>query len=223
MYFYIPSLNQNKVYFPDSAHLFSMRVQVGETCQVTDLKGNLAQIKILKIEKKEKSVEFEIIQKNTESNYLNKTLIQAIPDKVYLEKLVEILPLAKVKTCYLFWSDRSVEYTINWERLNGILTRSCEQSQSCFKPKFEVIKSLDELNGVLNEYKPLVLECENMATIKIEEAKKLVQQDYKPLLVGPEGGWSAKEINNFRNQKLDFVHLGELVYPSWLAGFGILS
>lgn len=200
-----------------------MRVQVGSSCQVTDLKGNQATIKVTYIDKKTKSIEFEIIEQKEEFDYLNKTLFQAIPDKVYLEKLVETLPLVKVKTCYLFWSDRSVEYTINWDRLNGILTRSCEQSQSCYKPKFEVIKNKQELNKVLEQKKPLVLECKNMATVQFEVAKKAITKDQKSVLVGPEGGWSNKEIQLFKDTKLEFVHLGELILPSWLAGCIILS
>jgi RsmE family RNA methyltransferase len=218
MYFYIPDLEKSILTFPHSAHFLSMRVKENDSYKATDLKGNTAEIIIKSVDKKNKSIKIQKISNQTVKNKLKHTLIQAIPDKVYLDKLVEILPLSQVKNCYFFWSDRSVKYTINWERLENILIRSCEQSQIEFKPELKVI-DLEEFLRL----QPIIMECQNLSSISIHQAKQVIHVNGKAIAVGPEGGWSQQELKKFKDTGLDFVHIDELILPSWLAGFKILS
>ena len=222
MHFFLPNLKAIVVQFPYSNHLISMRCQVDRQYPCTNLNGQSASVKILNINKKDKSIQVSFDNITNEPNLLTKTLIQAIPDKVYLDKLVEILPLAQVETCYLFFSDRSVIYTINWERLNNILIRSCELAMLNNIPKLILVNSKD-LKTHLESHNPIVLECANMSTIDKPTMMEQINNHKRSILIGPEGGWSTQELEFFKLQNMDFGYLGSVILPSWLAGYTALQ
>ena len=220
MYFYIQNLTQTELNPEQSAHFMTMRVQVGDVLCATDLQGNLAKITIKTVDKKQKTISYKILKTQQTSKSLSKApnqkiLFQAIPDKAYLEKLVEILPLLGVDIVYLFFAERSIKCSIQVDRLSKILIRSCEQSQSVFCPKIQILNTKQELELLLQDHKPVVLECEDMATVTIGNCTQNTTK--KPALVGCEGGWTSVEIQYFQSLGLDFVHLGNTIYPAWYA------
>ena len=318
MLFYVPELNQNIIKSEEINHFKTMRVKIGEIVEATDLKGTKAKIKILEINKNYLVLKFEILEQKTYSQNTNskntvilsltgdplaienkiptkpsqKILFQAITDKVYLEKLCEIAPLAGITTINLFFSDRSIKQNVQIERLNKILIRACEQSETLFLAKLVVLDKKELAQKIL-ESKPAVLACyldkeetENLIEGKtpkktvilnsfqdplIVETKKSTQvrsgawvsqgkafattrevaaeltegvhprqktltqttptsmlsplqegyytQPNDSCLVGPEGGWSERELAEFKKLDLEFVSLGTTIFPAWLAGF----
>ena len=64
---------------------------------------------------------------------------------------------------FLFYSDNSVEYPLNKERVTRILIRSCEQAQVAYLPKIVVLNKND-LEVELKRYLPVVLDCNVKAT-----------------------------------------------------------
>ena len=138
-------------------------------------------------------------------------MFQAVTDKVYLEKLVEIAPHANIDTIYLFSSDRSPVSNYILERLQRILARSCEQAQKVFMPVIREIETAD-IDKLLLKYKPTVLELETKST-------EIISNIQNTLIVGPEGGWTLEEIQKFKTLHLPFHSFGDVVYPAWLAGY----
>ncbi len=269
-------------------HFKSMRVKVDEIISATDLKGTKAKIKILEINKNYSELKFEVLVLNnshinntvipgsirnpltdestittTENSKPSKTIFQAITDKTYLEKLCEIAPLAGIATINLFFSDRSIKQNVQIERLNKILIRACEQSETLFLPELKVIEK-KELTKIMKESKPCVLACYlnevgdeqtprqtssatpqegNFKTSLVSDSTKypvqpnvILKSFQNPLLdedkliiktkpknnnclVGPEGGWSERELQEFQRLELEFVSIGTTVFPAWLAGF----
>lgn len=214
MYFYHPEIDSEISIGEPAAHLFSCRVELGETVFLTDLQGTLAEVVISDVDKKNKQISYEILDKKEFSDDFNqKLLIQAITDKTYLEKLMEIIALAGVSEIILFESEFSLKQNVNLERLDRILVRSCEQSERVFKPEINVVKD-QNLDDLITKYNPVVLDQNG-----IEKAKIDLSLLKMPVLVGPEGGWSEKEKQKFVENKLNLVSLGEVVFPAWLAGF----
>lgn len=217
MLFFVSELDKNVIKNEESNHFKSMRVKVGEIIEVTNLKGTKANIKIIEINKNYSEIKFEILEttKNTQST--SKVLIQAITDKVYLEKLCEIAPLSGITEIKLFFSDRSIKQNVQIERLNKILIRACEQSETLFLPNLKVIDQ-NKLNKIITETKPVILAC------YLGEEKLITKISTKnSCIVGPEGGWSENELECFKSQNLDFVSLGQTIFPAWLAGFRYFS
>ncbi len=237
MYLYLPNpgqLGQNHLDKNLIQHFFSLRVKTGDVVKTTNLAGEINLIKIIEINKKSRVINYELIEKIiTKKPKKKNILIQAIIDKLYLEKLVEILPLGGIDKLFLFISDYSPKQKINLERLDKILIRSCEQSETTWKPEIKIITK-SEIQSILQKFEPGVLHIYEMQNylLGIEDDKKSKKFNPKnkqfnlfhdSIIVGPEGGWSNTEIQNFQNLGLDFIFLGKKVLPAWIAGFSYFS
>jgi RsmE family RNA methyltransferase len=241
MHFYIPNLKANVLTETQSAHLLVMRVQEGKSYRACDLNGKTCKILITKVDKKSKTIEFEQSEIPKTAEFQSKVMFQAIPDKVYLDKLCEVLPLSGVTDLFLFYSDNSIEYPINKERITKLLIRSCEQAEVAYLPKIVVLNKQD-LDIELKRHLPTVLDCSvemdkpvaeglslHDSTIKnptaVFEVNNMAPQGchyeittHKPALIGPEGGWTEAEIEYFQSLGLNFASLGSIIYPAWIAG-----
>jgi RsmE family RNA methyltransferase len=247
MHFYIPNLKAGVLNEAEAAHLFVMRVQENKTYRASDLNGRVCKILITKVDKKSKTIEFEQAEIPKTTQFQPKTMFQAIPDKVYLDKLCEVLPLSGVTNLFLFYSQNSIEYPINKERITKILIRSCEQSEVAYHPKIIVLNQQD-LDVELKKHQPTVLDCneskpltqlqsDNVTATTVSPKKSPQKSDnlvtespsfprfppnkqliQKPALIGPEGGWTSDEIKYYQSLNLNFASLGTIIYPAWIAG-----
>jgi 16S rRNA (uracil1498-N3)-methyltransferase len=229
MHFYIPDLKANILNEFEASHLFVMRVQENKVYKACDLSGKTCKITITKVDKKTKTIEFEQAEIPKTAQYAPKYMFQAIPDKVYLDKLCEVLPLSGVTDLFLFYSDNSIEYPINKERITKLLIRSCEQAQVAYLPKIVVLNKQD-LDIELKRHQPIVLDCSFSNNMKVEEkqippvkgvaAKRtgVFSLNHQPAIIGPEGGWTQSEIKHFQGLKLELGSLGSIIYPAWIAG-----
>ncbi|NJK71747.1 MAG: hypothetical protein HC932_05950 [Thermales bacterium] len=118
MYYYLPKFNQRTLQGEEAGHFFTTRVQEGDELDVCDQSGSIGKIVIDRVDKKKKEIRYSLVGYETLARRgPSKILFQAIPDKQYLDKLVELLPLADIDRLFLFESQYSPKYNINWERL----------------------------------------------------------------------------------------------------------
>ncbi|MBC7472373.1 MAG: RsmE family RNA methyltransferase [candidate division SR1 bacterium] len=215
MYFYHPTNNISQIDEEYTDHFFSMRVKIGDIILTTDLDGLKREIKITEIDKKSKTILFKILESSFENRKIEKNILfQAITDKIYLDKLVEIAPHANVDIIYLFYSERSPTHNFGIDRLERIIYRSCEQAQKLYKPDIEIVDQIS-LAKLLDLYRPIVLEISHNTEALMNPENNYTQS----VLVGPEGGWSTTEKNLYKKKGLLFESLGSIVYPAWLAGY----
>lgn len=210
MYFYIPNPKAGRIQGLRSDHLFTMRVREGEKHSCTDLNGLIAEILITKVDKRQRLVEYNLENYTNYTRPQKRILFQAIPDKLYLDKLIEILPLSEFSDLFLFESNRSKQYTVNQDRIKNILIRSCEQSQNAYMPTIRHINQ-GEIVPLLKEFRPVWLDCGSQS---IGTSIQTIHA-----LVGPEGGFDNEEVALFSSLALQSVSMGPIVYPSWVAGF----
>ena len=211
MIFYVPHIEAKEVETPHSAHMLSMRLRYKDKVVVTDLRGNWARVSIGMVDKKHKLVKYHIRKQGAVENTNRGVLIQAVPDKLYLEKLVEVAALQGMERIYFYYSERSVRQKIKEDRLQRIILRACELSEHYWAPEISFVEAAD-VENLLREHRPTVLE-------QVTEGVTTTDTPAKNILVGPEGGWSQTEITYFRTLSLPFQSMGESVYPAWLAGF----
>ena len=212
MYFFISDLSKDRIILnlENSAHFWSMRLSLGEIVTACDQKGTIATIKATKIDKK--CYTFEILESFKTDVLCSKIIFQAQIDKTYLDKLVEILPLAQITELIIFSSDNSQIQNINLERLDKILTRSAEQCHIAYKPKISI--SNLKLEQILQQKNLIVLE---------KSDQKVVKNSFDKVLVGPEGGWSDREKQLFLQNNSAICSLGNTIYPAWIVGYTAFS
>ncbi|CAN5418486.1 16S rRNA (uracil(1498)-N(3))-methyltransferase [soil metagenome] len=161
-------------------------------------------------------------------------LVRIEPDAVQLEMVTEFERKLPSKHIYLFWSllkkdkndwviqkctelgisnfvpviaERSEKTGFNLERALKIAIEAAEQCGRSDIPHMREPLSLQE---AINEYKDKVnlLICDEAASnIKYE-----ISNIHNPcgVMIGPEGGWTEAELNLFKQENLDSLHLGNL-------------
>jgi 16S rRNA (uracil1498-N3)-methyltransferase len=246
MYIYLPSIFRSeliagqtlKICLPESRHLSSLRPKPKQKFVATDLKGGLLLVQIESFYKNKQEIELKILYKlKSEFKEKSRLILQAKTDKLYQEKIVELLPFIDAKICF-FDSQFSPKGNLKQDRLDKILIRSCEQSQTSLKPQILSAKNLQEvletfvLNKKINLDKKSICQVLHTQKPKLKEKSELKDlepkkysknSDQQIILIGPEGGWSQQEIDLFEELDLEFVFLGSKIYPAWLAGFAYFS
>jgi RsmE family RNA methyltransferase len=139
MNIYLPTLKTGWISIDEARHLHSLRPKIGDIYSFTNLNGGFGQAKILEINKKLSSYNIEFLEVETIQKPPEKILFQHQTDKLYLEKLMELMPIAGVTKIYIYSGDFSPKQNLQTERLTKILTRSCEQSQNLFLPEIELL------------------------------------------------------------------------------------
>jgi RsmE family RNA methyltransferase len=131
--------------------------------------------------------------------------------------MAEVVGVLGVSRVYLFQAQNSIQLSPNIERLQKIALRSNEQSEQVWGTNIEFLSS-DVYQQSLQDHLPTVLELPEKSTKSGE-----ISINYLSAIVGPEGGWTADELDYFISINLSFHSLGRSVYPSWLAGFSFFD
>lgn len=215
MIFFDPEL-KGSLGLPHSKHLLSCRVQKADIIKVTNLNGRINQVKITNFDKSKSEFIYQILTEITSPKPVDKVLFQAIISKNYLEKIAEIIPVIGVTKIYLFQAQFSPIQNISLNRLNAIMTRSCEQSENPFLPEI-ILVNKNEFLEKIKIYKPVLLHQDLKSNLNSNE--RLTNS----ALVGSEGGFSPQELQAFEDLNLIKKNLGNQVLPSWLAGYTYFS
>ncbi len=222
MYFYIepPQINQQiqQVTGFTYEHIKSHRLEDGELFWGTDLSGNIYQCTLSFIDKKKSMAGYKVIKTQTKESNLNHVLVQGIPDKNYLDKMVEVAALAGFAKIILFQSGFSPKYSLNHDRLLKIALQAALLSEFSTLPELEILSFKDLTANKIILKNSLVL-----SQFGIYDDSKTSElglgNGSKYVWVGPEGGWNKTEEDFFTTSNLPLEGLSpSSIYPAWLAG-----
>lgn len=192
----------------ESKHLIRvLKMKPGDPISFTDGKGMLYSCKIL--DDNTKGCEIEVLDsepgKDRRSFYLQ---IAVAPTKNinrfewFLEKATEI----GIDHIIPFTSEHSERKEIKTERLNRVVTAAMKQSLKSFHPQLDEIVKFSQLIELPFEGKKFIASLEDEGT---PELSKVYQQGENAwILIGPEGDFSPKEIENARAKGFIPVKLG---------------
>lgn len=207
-------------------------LSVGDLFDITE-KDTVKQIfKILKLQKNEfiviktgnfvyeckiievsrEKITVSILEKKYPVTQNKKTLIFCIPKKDKFELIIEKCTEIGITDFYPVISDRTIKTNINIERCSKIIQEASEQAQRLDTPTLHTISKLDD---VLGELKPIVFDVEG---IKVT-SKDLHGRD--TFLIGPEGGFSERELNLFKEKEIEIYKIGETVLKTETAAIVI--
>ncbi len=118
--------------------------------------------------------------------------------------------------------EHSEKRKLNMDRLNKIAVEASEQSGRGDIPKIHTAIKIEDLftSGVLPQEK-IVLHTENGITWK--KYKENTTQVSVAVFVGPEGGFSPKEMTLFKSYNVQVVSLGSQILRAETAGIAISS
>lgn len=196
-----------------------LRMKAGEIINLTDGKGNLLTCSIFNENKKQciATVKSKVYQQSPETNITVAISLLKNTNRFewFLEKateigVTEIIPLL---------CERTEKEKFRQERLKGIVISAMLQSQQCRLPLLHEPQQFSQIViQSYNGYAKYIAHCDednNKSSLK----KELISQARnKIILIGPEGDFSPKEIEQARMSQYIPVSLGETRLRTETAG-----
>lgn len=169
------------------------------------------------------SARAEIVEKviNDTDTSVEITLMQALPKGDKSDFIAQKATELGVKKIIFFISEFTVEKKLNLDRIRRITLEACKQCGRAFVPSVEMLNSVGELPT--GEYDQVVLMSEHermlsMSDVKIERDKKKVA-----LIVGSEGGFSDREVDEFVAKGAISVSLGKRILRAETASVAAMT
>lgn len=204
-------------------HLVSaLRTKTGEYIRIIDPETNLVgQGTLEELEKNTYCVKLEFIGKSI-LNYPDIAI--GLPEQKTLEACIEKLTELGASSISFFQAEYSQtkQGNLNLARLYKKRDAAVKQSYSLCVPKISVFESLDKAIektktskiNLISLYSPKDKEELDLENIKIHDIEWLILNKQKNLVpkllcIGPEGGFSKKELRLLINQESSFVSLGK--------------
>ena len=187
----------------DSKHITkSFRKNTGDLIKITNGNGSICDAEIIK-----KGINIKVKIKKIVSYEREKTSIHValspLKNTSRFEWFVEKATELGINQITPIISDYSEKRKVNTERLERIIISSMKQSNQCYRPI---------LNTIV-DYKTFILsnkEEKIIANLKTNNKlqKKLLETNNLCLLIGPEGGFSDKEIEYSLKNNVKEITLG---------------
>lgn len=172
-----------------------MRNKIGDDLYVTDGNGVILQTIVDEIT--EKTAKLKIIKiYNYKNNYANIELyIPNLRNNDRLEFALEKCTELGITNFTIYNSDRSVAKGCKIDRLNKIVLSAMKQSLRAFLP---IIKFNDDLRKT-NFSSEIILLDQNSNISFVEFFNSTSNQNNYSLIIGPEGGFSNRELDLLKN------------------------
>lgn len=184
----------------------ALRHQVGDEISVTDGVGNLYIGSISAADKR--SVEVTISEKNSEKprNPGVTLALGLIKKRDRLEFAVEKAVELGVSKIVLYRADHSEKGNVRVDRVEASVISAMKQSLRYFKSEVVMKDSLDDVLSNLGERTEIVIADQAACDQTVNLAPSCEEI---LLVVGPEGGYSAREVKFWKEYDVKTVLLGD--------------
>lgn len=187
-----------------------LRLEVGE--RVVLKAQNTAYAGVLSRISSDEIIVSELLEKEKNASFKKVSLFFCIPKKDKFELIIEKCTEIGITDFYPVISDRTIKTNVNIERCEKIIQEASEQAQRIDTPTLHAIQSIDD---IIKEYRPIIFDVDGG---RFKKEENVAIQNF---LIGPEGGFSLREIDLFKDSRLDIYTLGENVLKTETAAIVI--
>jgi 16S rRNA (uracil1498-N3)-methyltransferase len=204
-------VEDNRFLFTDIKllHQFNrvLKFKEGERLVLFNGKGTSWQCEIKSLKKRECLL--EILEKKTREDKQKKliNLLFAIPKKSKFELIIEKGTEVGVSSFTPLITDRTEKLNIKMDRAEKILIESAEQSQNPILPPLHEPQELNNVIQNLNPKNTFVFHT-NGQEPKVCDLPFFSEVN---ILIGPEGGWTEKELDKFKDKRFHIYKIGDSV------------
>jgi 16S rRNA (uracil1498-N3)-methyltransferase len=210
----------------DEAHhaVAVTRLGVGDGVLISDGAGNWASGTITSTEKK--SFTLSISERGSApASAPQLTLVQALPKSDRIKEALELLVEAGADRIIPWAASRSIS---KWQedslpKWQNTVQAATKQSRRYFIPQVDSVCSTKDLLARFSGSRTLVLHESGTQRISQVVDHSWSQSEEIFLLIGPEGGITPEELEDFQNAGALIVSMGEPVFRSAHAGVAALS
>lgn len=195
-----------------------LRVRRGEELSLFN-EGNIFRAIVKDVEKDSLILQIE----NRLPQKLNKNpfqIAQAAIEKNELELAIKLIVSTGVKKVFVFRGERSdTKITATYiERLNEIALNTAEQSEVCLVPEIEYFEKVEDLLNS-NELKENLFSLSPNGAYSLKDVANAMKENSEiTFFIGPEGGFSEKEINILKDKNAREVAIKSGIFRSQFAG-----
>jgi len=207
-----------------------LRLGVGDTLYLLDENG--WEYKAAIISKSSKLVEVELLKKSPprEDSSITVVLGQALPKAKKMDFIVQKATELGVSTIIPFFSERTIpslddkqlkKRRIRWKRIAVEATKQCGR---LVVPQIEAMLPFKEILKEWSDNSLKIILWEDEKNIKLKQVLSDNQPHQKVIiLIGPEGGFNAEEVDMARQAGFKSVSLGKYILRTETVGLCLLN
>ncbi len=210
--FYTPDITDSPLYFlseEESKHAIRvLRLQQGERVQLIDGRGGFYEAEIA--DPHPKKVALKLLSQQQEFGKRNHYLHIAVAPTKNIERLEWFLEKATeigIDEISLIICQRSERKEAKAERLNKIITSAIKQSLKAYHPKLNEPVPFAKFIAQSNPHQKMIAHCEPGEKADLRKAVK--PNGSYLILIGPEGDFSPKEIEDALQNGFEPITLGD--------------
>jgi len=228
----IPNISGSDVHYLRDV----LRMKMGDQLELLDGAGKVYLVKILKIEKEKISCEILSSYQQDSELKVKVTLAQALPKANKMDFVVEKCTELGVGRIIPMLTERTIAKKAKLDRWRRLAKEAAEQSGRAVIPEISDLISFEEVLKTKNQFDLALIpwELEKEKTLKqalkdflISPSPNLqipVSQSPNILVaIGPEGGFSQREIERAKSAGFVSVSLGKTILRTETAGLMVLS
>lgn len=150
------------------------------------------------------------------------TLLQALPKGDKSDFIAQKATELGVKKIVFFLSEFTAEKKINIDRIKRITLEACKQCGRAFVPEVEFVNTIAEL--LIERYDKVIFMNEHERKMSFSDLSFSNDKEKKvALIVGSEGGFSNREVNEICDKGAISVSLGKRILRAETASVASMS
>lgn len=221
----IPTLQQENITLPndESKHISKvLRMQIGDHLEIINGKGALYTGEITEISHQKVSAKCIDYKEVSPDNFHIHVAIAPTKQNDRLEWFLEKATELGIHEISLLLCDNSERKKVNLDRFKRILVAATKQSKRLYIPQLNPLIKFDDF--IVQHPKGIIAHCyeeeERNSTIfcELNKHSSRWKTENIPLLIGPEGDFSIKEVKNALKNQYQTVTLGKTRLRTETAG-----
>ncbi len=184
-----------------------LKFKKGEHIELSSTGGMQALCELSYVDKNEAVL--SVIEEYENKNRLEKdaTLYMAILKRENFELVAQKATELGITTIVPILTDRTIKQNLNFERLNKIVKEASELSGRSSIPEIkDIIKFEDAIKASKNSEAQIFFDMSGNSINSVKESNN----NSIALFIGPEGGWTEKEINSAKENNLQIISVSPL-------------
>ena len=202
-----------------------LRFKSGDFLNVFNEEAGEVMVSIVSFNKRAMTLKLEKAIDNKEESKIKITLAMSLIKKDKFELVTEKATELGVSVIIPIMTERVVQKNVPNDRLVRIIKEATEQSGRLSVPE---LKDSEDLENIVNDLKmyDLCLFGNMKGELSYKDiANKFEKDSVKSLIlfIGPEGGWTEKEIDMFKDSGVQSVSINKNTLRAETAAIGVLG
>jgi 16S rRNA (uracil1498-N3)-methyltransferase len=198
-------------------------MKIGDPLELLDGKGAVYLAEIEKIEKMKIACRILESRKSIVESRIKITLAQTLPKARKMDFIIEKCTELGVNKIIPMLTERTIVKSAKIDRWRKIAKEAAEQSGRADIPEIASLIPFEEILKMKSQFDLAIIPWELEKEISLKNILTTHGPNNLLVLIGPEGGFSQKEIDLARKAGFISISLGKRILRTETAGMAVLS